>query len=154
MDTRAGARHNPRVEGRESARGEADYGAHAIAFEPPDLIVVIVRGALCVEEMSDLAAFVRAHTTALGAVLLIADLSAMSALSATARRAAAETSRGIPYRGMALYGASFQTRVVAKLALGAMRLLGATSDCPIEFCQTEQEARAWVAKRRREIERR
>ncbi len=130
----------------------ARFGEHTLTFEPPMLIHAVIRGGISPEEMAGFAVFVRSHLADRAAMMVLADMSQLGPVPGETRRIAAERSRGIPYRGMALYGASFQARLIAKLVLGAMRLLLLTADNPIEFFPGQAEARAWLARRMRDLE--
>jgi hypothetical protein len=49
---------------------------------------------------------------------------------------------------MAMYGASFQARIVTKVALAVLNLF-LRGDNPAHFCDTEADARVWLEGRRR-----
>ena len=56
----------------------------------------------------------------------------------------------VPYRGIAIFGGSFQVRLLSKLLVGAVNLFSRPRrDNPVHFCDTEVEARAWIEQRRR-----
>jgi hypothetical protein len=135
-------------------RGEivTQVGAHTISFEAPVLLRIVVRGDVSSEDLRRLIAFTTAETRGCRAVLVMADLRAMGSLSAETRKVAAERVDEIPYRGMAFHGASFQARIFAKLALSVMWLAGPGRNCPAVFVDTEEEARAWIARRMGELE--
>lgn len=129
---------------------ESKVGEHILRFEPPDLAHVILSGDVSVRDMEGIGAYLRAHRAKGSHILAMVDLAAMGNVPPEARRTAAVDKINPLYRGMALYNANFRTRVLAKLLLGAMRLLSAEKT-PIAFFRTEDEARLWIEQRRSEL---
>jgi hypothetical protein len=83
-------------------------------------------------------------------LLSICDLRTFETVSPEARKVFSTNSSELDGRGTALYGASFQARVVATLVMKAASLF-AKKDSPVYFCATEQEAREWINQRRKEL---
>jgi hypothetical protein len=121
--------------------------AHTLVFEPPSLIHMVLRGPVTPDVVRGMASFVRECLGDGSAMLLMITAPALGSVSAETRKTAVEVSKGIPYRGIAFWGVSFEARVVAKLVLGAMRLLSMNKETPVCFLDTEVEARAWIERR-------
>ncbi|HSN88192.1 MAG TPA: hypothetical protein VL025_15645, partial [Thermoanaerobaculia bacterium] len=76
------------------------------------------------------------------------DLSELDSIPAAVRKEAAGTLKDLPLYGTAIYGASLAARVVAKLLLTAVNLVRADRKNPVQFFETEADARGWLASRR------
>ncbi len=126
--------------------------AHTLIFEPPAVIHMELRGDVTPGVVQGMASFVRECLGDGSAMLLLISTPELGSVSAEARRTAVEVSKGIPYRGIAFWGIGFEARVMAKLVLGAMKLLSVNKETPVCFCDTEVEARAWLARRIDQIE--
>jgi len=125
-------------------------GNHVAKFEPPDLLHLSLRGDLSVEDVQGISAFVRANRAKGSHLVLLADLAELGNVAPEARKVVAHEKTMPLYRGMAMYNATFRTRVLMKLVLGATRLLSDVRT-PIRFFQTEAEARHWSNSRRNDI---
>ena len=79
-------------------------------------------------------------------VFFLIDLSELESLSNAVRRAAIEGLNQMPVRALAVYQAPLTARVLAKLIITGMRLFG--KHIPLQFSDTEAEAREWIAQRR------
>lgn len=111
----------------------------------------VVRGSLSADELIAITAFRDEHAPGSPFLLVLGDLRELGAIPVESRKVAAHRLGQFPYGGIALFGASFQARVLAKLVLGAARLLGRDDRNPVRFFDTEAEARAWLAERAREL---
>jgi len=131
---------------------EVMIGRHAFGFEPPDLLRAEIHGAVSAEEMARFAAYTRARAGECASLLVLADVSDMGDVSADARKEA-RAAVGVRFGGTALYGASFQRRMVVTLVMSALRLLSGDENNPLVFFGTEAEARRWIAARRHELAR-
>ncbi|WP_437276295.1 STAS/SEC14 domain-containing protein [Sorangium sp. So ce375] len=80
-------------------------------------------------------------------VLVLSDARGMGTISASARKVMAEELRNVRFDAIALFGASFAVRVVSTLAAKTVQLLTRQS-YPVEFFETEGEARAWLLAQR------
>ncbi len=123
-------------------------GRHSIQIEPPDVLRLKLSGDISERDMRGLTDYVHCMTAHLPYTLVLADVSELGDVPASARRVSADLRRPVPYRGMAFVKASFQTRILMKLVLGAMNQLTRTADNPLAFFDTEEEARAWLRQRR------
>lgn len=128
-----------------------EIGRHSIFFEPPWLLYYILRGNLSADELVGFIAVRDEVASGSPFLLALADLRELGTIPVEARKVAAHRLKRSPYRGTAIFGASLQARTLAKLVLGAARLLGREDRNPVRFFDTEAEARAWLAERAREV---
>jgi hypothetical protein len=121
-------------------------------FEEPDIIVLKLRGEVSEEEGMELNRLNREFGQGREHVFFLIDLEEMSNLPPKVRKVATETLHQVPTRGVAICKAPFKARVIAKLIVTALNMFRreAAKD-PVEFLDSEQEARAWIDKRRQEI---
>jgi hypothetical protein len=84
-------------------------------------------------------------------LFLLADVTRLEHITAEARRVAAEgPTRGkkmMHVRAAAVIGASFHIRVIGVLIAKASRLIHRGEEMEVYFCDTEADARAWIAAR-------
>ncbi len=125
---------------------EVMFGRHAYWFEPPDLVCCVIEGDIHVDEMRRMVGYIRARAEGCEHVLLLGDAARLGTIPADARKEF-RGAMGIPYGGVAIYHASFHTRMLAIMILGALRLLNRTR-FPFEFFATEAEARRWIEEQR------
>ncbi|EYF00441.1 Hypothetical protein CAP_0810 [Chondromyces apiculatus DSM 436] len=121
-------------------------------FEAPDLICVRAHGNVTLAEMRDALAYQRAVGERQGRVFLLADMSALGTIDPRARQDVGII-RSIPYRGIAVHGASFQAKIVIKMLMVALRVFAPGADPHLHFFSTEAEARRWIAERRAALDR-
>lgn len=127
-------------------------GASETAFEAPDIVHLKLVGSVTLDEC------VLINDAHLGwgegrsHVFYMIDLSELADIPAAVRRAASETVKMLPLRGTVIYNSPLRARVLGKLLLTAGNLFrrGAAPN-PVEFVDTEDDARAWVEIRRRQI---
>jgi hypothetical protein len=134
--------------------------AHAsyVTFEPPDIVYWHLIGR--VEESDILRIYKAQFEFAIGKpyVLILIDVTRFDTITAAGRRAAATGPDGgktvIPVRGSMVIGASFHVQVLGLLVAKASKAIHRNNynDNVLSFCDTEAQARAWVEKRRRELE--
>jgi hypothetical protein len=127
-------------------------GEQVTYFEEPDIIVLKLKGEVSEEEGIELNRRNREFGKGLEHVFFLIDLEHMTNLPPKVRKVATETLNEVPTRGVAIYKAPFKARVIAKLIITALNMFRreAAKD-PVEFTDSEQEARAWIDKRRKEI---
>jgi hypothetical protein len=130
---------------------EQHFGQHTVRFEQPALFFFRAQGDFSPSEMKGVAAFIHEHAVGLPHLFVLCDARGLGDISAESRKAAISVSKGLPYRGIATFGASFHARMVAKLLVGAAQLLFGSSDNPVRFFDTEAEARAWLRERTRQL---
>ena len=84
-------------------------------------------------------------------LFLLVDVTRLTKISSEGRQLAAQGSRDLNLRGVAMVGASASIRVLAGLVSRAVELVSGSGDNPTRFFETEREARAWINARRREV---
>lgn len=126
-------------------------GGSSARFEPPDLCLGTFVGEVSPEEMTALFGELERLSRGRSHVFTLGDLTRCGPLSAATRKAAAEGGKGMIVRGAAIFGASFAMRMFATLMAKTFDFINATSDkhVPMRFFNTEAEARAWLAERRK-----
>ncbi len=125
---------------------EEMIGLHEFSFEPPDLARGVFRGDISADEMRRMVAYMRACTAEHAPVMFMADVTALGAIPPETRKEVRGTV-GIPYGALAVHGATFRTKILCTLVLGAMKLLSGVQT-PIGFFATEAEARRWLDEQR------
>jgi len=136
-----------------TSRPGGRIGRHATYFEQPDVIFMRLAGPVSEAEATEINVFHRAWGEQYPRVFYLLDLSELESIDPEGRKEASRTVRMLPLAGVAAYGAPIKARVLAKLVFTAMNLFKASSAdrFPIEFVDTEDEARAWIEERRREL---
>ena len=126
-------------------------GKHFTTLEEPDIIYMKLVGEVTNDEVRVIN---RAHLEygELGRTLYyLIDLSELDNLAPQVRKEASDTVKRLPLRGTAIYGAPLKAKVLAKLMLTASNMFrGGKNPNPVEFHNSEAEARAWIDKRRAE----
>jgi hypothetical protein len=112
--------------------------------------ILVLWGNIQEPEMRDLIAKLREHWRRHPYTLSLCDLSRFDTVSPAARKLFADASHEMNTRGSALYGASFQTRIIATLVMKAASLLS-KRDNPMLFCETEAEAREWLNQKQKDL---
>lgn len=128
-------------------------GKQITFFEEPDTIVLELQGAVTLEEGEEIN---RRHTEfGMGRenVYFLLHLKQLESIHPTVRKQAAELLSNLNLRGMVGYECPTKTRVFAKLIFTAMSLFSRQARPPLEFFDTEAQAREWIEKRRQELAR-
>lgn len=124
-------------------------GKHFTTLEEPDILYMKLVGDVSNAEVKEIN---RAHLEygQLGKHLYyLIDLSELDNLAPQVRKEASDTVKLLPLRGTAIYGAPLKAKVLAKLMLTASNMFrGGKNPNPVEFVDSEAEARAWITKRR------
>jgi hypothetical protein len=124
-------------------------GPHWTSFESPDIIRMQLVGEVSLEEGKAINARHKELAIGLSYFFYLIDLSRLQSIPAVVRKEAAETLKELPLHGTAIYGASLAARVVAKLLLTAVNLVRPDrKNNPVQFFETEGEARVWIDGRR------
>ncbi|UQA56164.1 hypothetical protein [Polyangium aurulentum] len=124
-------------------------GAHLYRFEPPDLLRSRPVGLISREELSTSLDIIELHGRK-APLFWIVDLSRLGGIAPNARRLLSERDARSLLRAIVLVGGSFQQRVLATLAIRAVRLFWRhKTHVPFHFFATEAEGRAWVEAERR-----
>lgn len=131
---------------------EHRVGRHSISFVEPDIIYLCPNGEVSGPDGRELNRLQVEMGTGHERLFLLIDLSGMEGMDPEVRKESGLTMKTLPLRGIAVFRASFKAKVLAKLIVSAMNLFKSGADrAPLEVFDTEQEARAWIAKRREEL---
>jgi hypothetical protein len=128
---------------------ERKVGAHALWFEPPDLLGMRPSGPMSSDEAAELLEELTELARLVPHALGLMDISGLGQLSSEARLVALKWTRP-PNTETAVYGASFRHRVMLELLSKAARLF-ARDFSAMNFFETEREARAFLEERRRAL---
>jgi hypothetical protein len=124
--------------------GGTSLGRNRVAFEPPDTVFEVLYGDISGEDMSQVLEASKQWVETDTDIYFLVDLSNAGTISPEARNVI-RTGRARPnIRGAALFGASFQMRVVSTFVTRALFLLDKIS-YEINYLDTEAQARAWLA---------
>lgn len=131
---------------------EFKFGRQITYREEPDIIVMRLVGKVTNEEGS---AINRCHLEMgrdADRLFYLIDMSGFEGMDPELRKEAGLTMKRLPLRGIAVYNASLTARVVSKLIVGAMNVFKPGEEkAPFEAFPTEEEARAWIERRRRQL---
>jgi hypothetical protein len=81
---------------------------------------------------------------------VVIDFSSVSTLSPEVRKVVGKRSQELHVNGIAMYGATFQLRVIAKLVNGAIAMFK-KQPVPQDFFRTREEADRWIASLRAQL---
>jgi hypothetical protein len=110
-----------------------------IAFEPPDIVVLTLRGKLVAEEMEDMFEKWGNQYGPSKKVKVLIDVSKLEDIPPKAREALRKGGLQYPMSKVAAFGASTKIRIMAGLILKMVPNVDSST-----FVKTEEEARAWL----------
>ena len=127
-------------------------GNHLCRFEEPDIIYMEFHGPVSLAEGREVnrrhAEWGASHDD----VFFLINLKELESIDPQVRKEAGPVMQAMPLRGAGVYAAPLKARVVAKLILTAVNMFRSEGErVPFHFVPTEEEARAWIEKRRREL---
>jgi hypothetical protein len=126
-------------------------GPHLYRFEPPDLFHLRCLGDVSEQEIEKIMAVGLGIGERAGSLFWLNDIGKLGALASSARKRLASTPLGFYPGATAVFGGSFQQRVLANIAIKASRILRPWARArPIAFCADEAEARAFFEEVRRD----
>ena len=129
------------------------FGKHVTYFEEPDIIFMKLMGDVSDAEGLELLRRQREFAEGRKLLFFLMDDREMAGISPNARKAVAEMLKEIPLYGMANFQAPMKARVVAKLVITAINLFRKDAKSnPVEFFNSEEEAREWIAQRREKFQ--
>ncbi|MGK4000394.1 STAS/SEC14 domain-containing protein [Sorangium sp. So ce1024] len=115
--------------------------------DPDGFLCTYVEGDLTVDAARALAAACRRINDSGREVVMLCDSRRMGTVPAPTRKAMAEGFRPVRFIAIAVFGASFTVRVITTLATKSIQILNRQA-YPVEFFETEAEARAWLVAKR------
>ena len=127
-------------------------GQQVTSLELPDIVHLRLQGTVTVEEAKLINEAHLEYAQDVSHFFYMINLESLGDLPAAARREASSVLKVLPVRGTVVCNAPLRAKVLAKLLLTAASLFrkGEESN-PILFADSEEEARAVVAKRRQHI---
>jgi hypothetical protein len=125
---------------------EIPVGKQSVRFEP-EIVYFRLRGTYEAHEVRGLTSLIDQVAEERGASYILVDMRELGWVSTEARRESAEWVRRSPIGALAIFGTNSTVRVIISLFLRAASLLG-RSPYPMQFLDTEEEARAWLAAER------
>ena len=126
-------------------------GRHRIHLEPPDHLVFVADGDLTADDVLYTHEVIAAFEQDKKQIFLLVDLAQIGSIPADARKAGARPNAAQRLCALAVYGATFTQRVVILLVVTAFRLRKGGDFPQVSAFNTEAEARAWLAERRRAV---
>lgn len=118
-------------------------------FLEGDIVVTIMHGMFTLDEAHLLIQAMQEVIDRCGYGLVLSDNTGLTGMAPEARRESARWSVGKPILGSAIFHGSHAVRILIGLLFKAMNLIGRQS-IRLEFFQTEEAARQWLAELRRE----
>lgn len=115
-----------------------------IELVEPRYIKVRFRGDIDADAMTEVMDAIAESVANEPYFLLEADVAEVHAVSADARRIAADRLRQMPDRAIAAVGGGFAQRLLSKLVLTAVSMLSPNPRNVTEFFQDHEKARAWL----------
>jgi hypothetical protein len=126
-------------------------GKQQTAFIEPDIIYMKMSGDVTAEEGLTVNDKHREYVVGREVVYYLIDFTELESVPASVRKAASETLKDFPLEGLTIFGAPLKAKVLAKLILTAMKLFKGDAGAPVHFVDTEEQALAWIEKRRGEV---
>jgi hypothetical protein len=126
---------------------EWKVGQHSICFEPPDVVTIVFVGDVSGPEMSAINDKPR-ELFDKEEYFSILNLEKLGSFSAEAKQKIRESPLT---KGVAAFGASFQTKIVISLLSKVYSMLYRGGAAPVFFAATGAEARAWIEARRQTL---
>jgi len=127
-------------------------GGHTCSMEDPDIMAMTLVGRVSAAEGSEINRIHLEMGQSLDRLFYLINMKDFEGMDPAVRKEAGLVMTRLPLRGIAVYQASLTARVIAKLIVGAMNVFKHSSDkAPFEAFATEEDARAWIALRRRQL---
>jgi hypothetical protein len=131
-------------------------GRQFTGLELPDIVHLRIQGRCTVEECRMINSAHLEYAQDVSYFFFLINLADLEDLPAAVRKEASETVKLLPLRGTVVCNAPLRARVLAKLLLTAANLASSLfgkspASNPVVFADTEDEARAWIAKRRQQV---
>jgi hypothetical protein len=132
-------------------RDRYKVGSHSLHVEGDDVFVITYVGDLHGDEVVAVHDELNRRAEGMAPCFLLVDLARAGKVASDVRPRAAQSLISPSLRGIALYEGSFHLRVIGKLTIKLIRLMGKLADCPIVFVETRAAADAWIGQRRRAL---
>jgi hypothetical protein len=127
-------------------------GQQWTGLEMPDVVHMKLQGKCTLEECQKINQSHLEYAKDVPYFFYLIDLTGLEDLPPAVRKEASETVKLLPLRGTVVRNAPLRAKVLARLLLTASNLFRRGPEAnPLTFADTEEEARAWLDKRRKEI---
>lgn len=124
-------------------------GKQITYFEEPDTIVLRLQGEVTREEGFEINRRHAEWGRGRDRIFFLVGLEKLEQIDPEVRKAATSTMAGMQLRGMVGFAAPLRARVLTTLIFTALSMFSQKAGrIPLEFCDTEAEARQWIAARR------
>ncbi len=129
-----------------------DCGHQFTGVELPDIVHLRLKGRVTLEECRLINQAHLEYAKSLPYFFYLIDLTALEDLPPAVRKEASDTVKLLPLRGTVVRNAPLRAKVLARLLLTASNLFRRGPDAnPLIFADTEEEARTWFDKRRKDF---
>ena len=129
-----------------------DCGLQFTGVELPDIVHLRLKGRVTLEECRLINQAHLEYARSLPYFFYLIDLTALEDLPPAVRKEASDTVKLLPLRGTVVRNAPLRAKVLARLLLTASNLFRRGPDAnPLIFADTEEEARTWFDKRRKDF---
>jgi hypothetical protein len=127
-------------------------GRQVTCLELPDIVHLRLQGRCTLEECQMINRAHLEYAQDVDHFFFLINLAELEDLPPEVRREASATVKLLPVRGTIVCHAPMKARVLAKLLLTAANLFRRGPEInPVAFAETEEEARAWIERRRQQI---
>jgi hypothetical protein len=141
----------PPPEEAESSRHAARSGAiqcgKQLVWIEPTLVHIRVTGEYTGDEVRAITAELDRFIAANGTLYLLVNIGAGFQITADARRASAEWSRGKPVGGLAVTGAGAHIRIIFSLLMRGIEMIGGPR-FTLKFVTSDDDGRVWLEQQR------
>lgn len=127
------------------------FGKQVTWIEEPDVFCMRIVGVVDGDELAGILEEIRVWSEGKSNTFALTDLSGVSGATSSAKKMLNEV-RPIPNSISVTYGANFAVRILADMMYRARRLLRREKSAESAMFATESEARAFIEKRRTELE--
>jgi hypothetical protein len=129
-----------------------ECGKQFTALEFPDIIYMKLEGKVTLDECRQLNRAHLEYSQEIPHFIFFIDLTKLEDLPPDVRKEASATVKLLPVRGTVICNAPLRAKVLARLLLTASNLFRRGPEVnPLIFVDSEEEGRAWIEKRRREL---
>ncbi|HEY0514916.1 MAG TPA: hypothetical protein VGH73_23680 [Thermoanaerobaculia bacterium] len=129
-----------------------DCGHQLTALELPDVVYMKLKGRVTLDECKLINQAHLEYAQDVSYFLYLLNLKELEDLPPEVRKEASATVKLLPVRGTVVCNAPLRAKVLARLLLTASNLFRRGPEVnPMAFVDSEEEARAWIEKRRQEI---
>lgn len=136
------------MRGDTSEVAEVKIDRSVVRFEPPDILYFEIVGSPPKDEAAKIMDAAARLTEGQDHLFVLSNIGGSADFPADARKVVADRLVALPVRASALFGGSFQLRVLITLAYKVRDLIKGGAKVPTRFCATEAEARAWIDEQR------